>query len=117
MSFISQRKLKLVEKTKETPYSTKELQLLNELLEAHYKQSTEVKTEEICLSLPLMITQIIEDDGIWIEDHKMNLMQYMLYEYPEVFIFLTMVPLNKVPLYLWKPGIAPFAEWRTRINK
>lgn len=118
---LSKRKQALVEMAKTVPYSAEELKLLHSLVRSSctYDLISPPKEEEVYQGVEDALRWNQNDGGIWVLDHnnKLNLMQYILVEFPKVFIFLTMVPLNQVSLYLWKPGIAPFAEWRTRIGK
>lgn len=120
MDHISERKQYLVERAKTVPYSVEELKLLQNLIRSSctFDVIAPPKEEEVYTGVLDALRWNADDAGIWVRGkRKINLMQYILVEFPKVFIFLTMVPLTRVSLYLWKPGIAPFAEWRTLISK
>lgn len=48
---------------------------------------------------------------------NINFLQYLLVYHHRVFLFLTCVPLEKVPLYIASKGLEHFAEWRLKIGK
>jgi hypothetical protein len=117
---ISQRKQRLVDSVSSVSYNQDELNLLHQIIESHitYDLISPPKEESGYMSFLDALRWNSEDGNIWAYgDKPLTLMQYTLCDFPKVFIFLTQVPLERVPLYLWKPGIAPFAEWRTKIHK
>jgi hypothetical protein len=60
-----------------------------------------------------------EGFGIASDTHlyRLNFLQYLLINNKRVFLFLTQVPLDRVPLYINDPKLSLFAKWRLTINK
>jgi hypothetical protein len=109
-----------------SPYSDKELSTLRETLFQEYALTNFTNSDlfEITTSTDNEIVDTLDASHLEnpgpLEDARiyiLTFLQYLLINYRKIFVFLTQVPIDKVPLYLNKPTIKAFARWRLTIAK
>jgi hypothetical protein len=122
---ITARMKLLIEKARIVSYSKEEISLLIPILEEYAKNDfikynyTDISFEiRSCIKTG---SYAIDRDSYWVfgeEDNEyknLNLFQYLLVYHRKVFMFLTCVGREHIPLYLNRDPLIPFAEWRLKI--
>jgi len=103
------------------PYTEFELDMLKRIISNYITDSERFDSLYGALSQNNHIS--IDRESFYTFGYEMNIfrdlnfLQFLLVYHRKVFIFLTQVPLKQVPLYIYKPFIKAFAEWRLLINK
>jgi hypothetical protein len=116
---VTKRAKKLIEKTRVIPYTCGELQELVKILKGYWE------SDSIDSDLYFNIEECAESgfhidrpQGDGSSDYKeLNMLQYLMVYHSKIFLFLTCVGQEHVPLYLNRDPLKPFAEWRLQIAK
>lgn len=130
IEYLTARKIKFLKIAEMVPYTKKELSMLKSMLDdawinlnyndpdysflqnlyedVSFALSINCKGEKYFIDRP-----DVEDDPMG----GLNFMQYLLIYFLKVFIFLTCVKPESVPLYLNKKGFRIFVTWRLKIAK
>jgi len=131
---VSERSKRYIELAKAVPYSAFELDALKDILYEMFLKELREGIGDVFQELYLdltnyircgFITDTLDESHVQCEQteymdtryYELNYMQYLLINHRKVFLFLTHVPIDQVPLYLNDPKLEPFAKWRLTIAK
>lgn len=116
---VTKREQRLIDLTKIVSYTKQELRLLQNLAngqDCNLWSDMFDFTSNKFTGIDVLDDEDVEYD---IAHKELNFLQFMLLQrnYRRAFLFLTQVPLKRVPGYITDPRLKVFAEWRMVIQK